>query len=68
MFQLNNREIYKQLRQNKDGIQDDQTHHQHLKAASAALSSVLLNLFSHYFQTCYLSGEIIKHGFERMAN
>lgn len=32
MFQLDNRQIYKQLRQNKESIQDYQTHHQHLQA------------------------------------
>ncbi len=34
MFQADNRQIYKQLCQNKDGIQDYQTHHQHLEAKS----------------------------------
>lgn len=33
VLQLDNREIYEQLGQNEDGIQDHQTHHQHLKAA-----------------------------------
>lgn len=32
LFQLDNRQIYKQLRQNKDCIQDYQTYHQHLEA------------------------------------
>lgn len=30
MFQLDHRQIYKQLRQDEDGVQDHQTHHQHL--------------------------------------
>lgn len=34
MCQLDNRQIYEQLCQNKDGIQDYQTHYQHLEAKS----------------------------------
>lgn len=43
MFQLDNRQIYKQLHQNKDCIQDYQTHHQHLEAKSANQKEVTLH-------------------------
>ncbi|KAF3837757.1 hypothetical protein F7725_009525 [Dissostichus mawsoni] len=34
MFQLDHGQLYQQLGQNKDGIQDDQTHHHHLEEKS----------------------------------
>lgn len=62
MFQLNNRQVYKQLCQNKDCIQDYQTHHQHLDAKSdksAGIALFLTELHFHQQQVSQFSSKVI---------
>lgn len=39
MLELDDSQIYKQLSQDKDGIQDYQTHNQHLQAETVMMSA-----------------------------
>lgn len=42
MLELDDSQIYKQLSQDKDGIQDYQTHNQHLQAETVMMSASII--------------------------
>lgn len=42
MLELDDSQIYEQLSQDKDGVQDHQTHNQHLQAETAMMSASII--------------------------